>query len=77
MKTKNQELLEKFNQAFANNDADYVISQVSDSIKWIAVGDFTVEGKPAFSEKIREMISGDPFQLEIPRTYQERTPERL
>ena len=65
MKTKNQELLEKLNRAFANNDADFIIQQVTDSIIWTAIGDFTIEGKQAFSQKLREMATGDPYQLDI------------
>ena len=65
MKTKNQELLEKLNKAFANNDTEFVIGLVTENIKWTAVGDFTVEGKQAFSEKLNEMTSGDPYKLDI------------
>ena len=65
MKTKNQELLKKLNKAFAKNDADFVIQQVTDNIRWNVVGDFSVEGKEAFTQKLKEMISDEPYELEI------------
>lgn len=65
MKTKNQELLEKFNQAFAQNDIDYILGQVSDTIKWTAVGDFTVEGKEAFQIALESMTGDEPYELNV------------
>lgn len=65
MKTKNQELLEEFNKAFARNDTEFVESHISDNIKWTAVGDFTVEGKEAFTEALKSMEADEPWELEI------------
>ncbi|WP_199535621.1 nuclear transport factor 2 family protein [Rhodohalobacter sp. SW132] len=65
MKTKNQELLEKFNEAFARNDTDFVINHVTDSIKWSVVGDFKVEGKEAFTKALKKMKGDEPLELEI------------
>lgn len=65
MKTKNKEFLKKLNEAFAKNDADFVIQQVTDNIIWNVVGDFSVEGKEAFNQKLNEMISDEPYELEI------------
>jgi hypothetical protein len=65
MKTKNQELLKKLNEAFAKNDADFVVQQVTDNIKWTAIGDFSIEGKEAFTQTLKEMISDEPSELEI------------
>ncbi len=65
MKTKNQELLEQFNKAFARNDTEFVVSHVSENIKWTIVGDFTVEGKEAFTEALKSMEAEEPLELKI------------
>lgn len=67
MKTKNQELLEEFSKAFARNDTDFLVSHVSENIKWTAVGDFTVEGKEAFTEALKSMEADEPWEMEIDR----------
>lgn len=48
MKTKTQQLLEEFNKAFARNNMDFILSNVTDHITWTAIGDFTVKGRTAF-----------------------------
>lgn len=65
MKTKNQELLEAFNKAFARNDTHFVVNHVSENIKWTVVSDFTVEGKEAFTEALKSMESEEPWEMEI------------
>lgn len=65
MKTKNQELLEEFNKAFARNDTEFMINHVSDKIKWTAVGDFSVEGKEAFIKALKSMEAEEPWEMEI------------
>lgn len=65
MKTKNHKLLEQFNKAFADNDTDFLAEHVTNNIKWTAVGDFTVEGKEAFIEALKNMLAGEPWEMEI------------
>lgn len=65
MKTKNQELLEKFNNAFARNDTDFLVQHVTNNIKWTAVGDFSVEGKEAFTKALKNMEGDEPWEVEI------------
>lgn len=65
MKTKNQELLEKFNKAFGQNDTDFILQQVSENIKWTAIGDFSVEGKEAFQKALESMTGDEPYELEV------------
>lgn len=65
MKTNNQELLEKFNKAFAKSDSDYILSQVTDDIKWTVQGDFSIQGKEAFTQELKKMESPEPFELDI------------
>lgn len=65
MKTKNQELLEKFNKAFAQNDTNFILRQVSENIKWTAIGDFSIEGKDAFQKTLESMTGDEPYELEV------------
>lgn len=65
MKTKNQEFLEQINEAFARNDTDFIIRNVTDNIKWTAVGDFSVEGKDAFIEAMKQMEGDEPYKLTL------------
>lgn len=65
MKTQNQELLEKFNEAFAQNDTNFILRQVSENIKWTAVGEFNVEGKEAFQKTLENMAGNEPYELEV------------
>lgn len=65
MKTKNQELLEEINKAFARNDSDFIIEHVTDTIRWEIVGDQTVEGKEAFAKTLKEMEAEEPMELTI------------
>ncbi len=65
MKTKNQKLLVEFNKAFARNDIDFLVEHVTDKIKWTAIGDFSVEGKEAFTEALINMKGDEPLELEI------------
>ena len=65
MKTKNQELLEQFNKAFAGGEINFIFEHVSDTIKWTAVGDFTVEGKEEFRQALESMTGDEPYDLKI------------
>lgn len=65
MKTKNQELLEEINKAFARNDSDFIIEHVTDTIRWEIVGDQTVEGKEAFAQTLKAMAADEPMELTI------------
>lgn len=65
MKTKNQQLLENFNKAFARNDIEFVMQHVTDTIKWIAIGDFSVAGKEDLRKALENMAGDEPYTLEI------------
>lgn len=65
MKTQNQELLQNINEAFANNDMDFILKHVTDDIKWTVAGDFLVEGKQDFAEALKSMESEEPYDLKI------------
>lgn len=55
--------MEDFNKAFARNDTDFILSNVTNHIIWTAVGDFNVEGKTAFQEKLEHMAGNEPYEL--------------
>lgn len=63
--TKKGKFLQKINEAFAKSEIDFIVENVTDDIKWTAIGDFTVKGKEAFIESLEKMKSNEPFQLEI------------
>lgn len=65
MKTKNQELLEEINKAFARNDSDFITGHVTDNIQWTIVGEQTVEGKESFTQTLRSMEADEPMELTI------------
>jgi len=65
MKTANQELLKKFNEAFASSDTEYLLTQVTDDISWRVLGQAPIEGKAAFEKALREMASDEPLDLTI------------
>lgn len=63
--TKKGIFLQKFNEAFAESDIDYIVENVTDDIEWIALNDFIVEGKEQFIETLKNMASDKPFKLNI------------
>lgn len=65
MKTANQQFLEKFNKAFAENDTDFILEHVSDDIKWNVIGYQAVQGKEEFAEMLISMQLPDPQKLKI------------
>ncbi len=67
--TGTQKLLKEINEAFAESNADFIIQNVTDDIKWTAAGDFTVQGIDEFSRKLREMATGHDYTLEIKNLF--------
>ncbi len=63
--TKKEKFLQKINEAFARSDTDYIAANVTDDVKWIVQGDFSLRGKKEFVEALKEMESEDPFELNI------------
>lgn len=63
--TKKEKLLQQINDAFAKNNTDFIVENVSDNIKWTVIGDFSVEGKEAFTKALKEMEGDEPFELHI------------
>jgi hypothetical protein len=65
MKTSNQILLEKFNDAFARGDTDFILEHVTDTIRWEIVGDQSAAGKEAFAALLQNMVMDEPMELTI------------
>lgn len=63
--TKKEKFLQEINGAFADNNTDFILENVTDDIKWTIIGDKTVKGKKEFREALKEMESEDPFELNI------------
>jgi ketosteroid isomerase-like protein len=52
---KYREIVKKVNDAFANNDHEAFLEVCADDIKWIIVGDQTVDGKDSLREFMKSM----------------------
>lgn len=64
MSTKEQ-FLRDLNNAFANNDIDYISKFVADDIQWTIKGENTIMGKDNFTNALEEMKSDEPYKLSI------------
>jgi ketosteroid isomerase-like protein len=61
-------ILEKFNNAFAKGDTQYIAQQVTDDIVWNMVGDFTIKGKDAFVKNLQQMNGIETLDMQILNT---------
>ena len=48
-------VLRDLNVAFAENDVEFVLDNVTDDVEWTVVGDREIRGKSDFAEAIEEM----------------------
>ncbi|WP_416148361.1 nuclear transport factor 2 family protein [Salipaludibacillus sp. HK11] len=65
MKTKTQEFIQKFNEAFATNDIRFIEESVTDDVVWIMKGDTVINGKSEMVETLNNMDNGGSFELTI------------
>lgn len=63
--TEKGKFLKKFNEAFAKSDIQFLLDNVTDNIKWTALGDFSVQGKKDFKNTLESMASNEPFEITI------------
>lgn len=63
--TKKGKFLQKINEAFARSDTDFIVKNVTDDIRWTIHGDRSVQGKEEFVQALKEMESGEPYELDI------------
>jgi uncharacterized protein len=70
MAANRKEIVQRINQAFAENDFEKVLSFCADDITWTMVGDTTVRGKDAIRKWMNSM-DPQPPQLRIQQTIAE------
>jgi hypothetical protein len=58
-------LLRDLNIAFAKNNVTFILEHVTDDIRWIMVGDQTVEGKANFAEALERMKDNEVAEVHI------------
>lgn len=56
-------VLRDLNIAFAENDVEFVLDNVTDDVEWTVVGDTEVQGKSDFAEALEEMKDGETTEL--------------
>lgn len=64
MNTK-EEFLQKFNEAFVQNDINYIIDSTTDDIIWIMVGDKTIRGKEELAVSLNQMKDTSGLKLNV------------
>lgn len=64
MKEK-EEFLQRFNQAFLQNDVNYIIDCTTDDVLWIMVGDKTIRGKKDLAEAMNQIKASSSLDLKI------------
>ena len=58
-------LLRDFNVAFAENDAEFILANVSDDVVWTIVGDREIQGRGEFADSVEAMTDVDVAALTI------------
>lgn len=57
--------LKEFNIAFAKNNLDFIIENVTDEIVWNIIGDRKIEGREDFMDELKKMKSEKTTELFI------------
>ena len=60
MATKNKEIVNKVNEAFADNNVEGFLAQCANDVEWTMVGDQTVKGKDAIRKFMQSMPAQPP-----------------
>jgi ketosteroid isomerase-like protein len=60
MATKNKEIVNKVNEAFADNNVEGFLAQCANDIEWTMVGDRTVKGKDGIRQFMESMPAPAP-----------------
>lgn len=63
--TTQQEFLQKFNEAFVQNDINHIIDSTTDDIIWTMVGDKTIRGKEDLAASMNEMKDSSGLEIRI------------
>lgn len=63
--TEREKFLRKFNEAFVNNDINFIIDSVEENITWTMVGEETVIGKEEVAKLMNKMEGPSELDLKI------------
>ena len=63
--TRIEEFLQKFNEAFVQNDINHIVDCTTDDIIWTMIGDKTIRGKEDLTVSMNEMKDASGLQLKI------------
>jgi len=63
-----EEFLQKFNQAFVQNDINFIIDSTTDDIIWTMIGDKTIRGKEDLAVSMNEMKDASGLEIKIDST---------
>ncbi len=63
--TSKEEFLRKFNEAFIQNDVNYIIDCTTDDVLWIMVGDRTIRGKEELAVSMNEKKDASGLEIKI------------
>ena len=58
-----EELLKKFNEAFACCDVDFLAKSVTDDITWKIIGEKLITGRKEFEKSLDRMRHGGPTEI--------------
>lgn len=67
--TEKEQFLQKFNEAFVNNDTSFIIHNLTDDVSWTMVGEPTIKGKEAFIEFMGKMDPPTDMTLDIKNIF--------
>lgn len=62
-----EKFVRDFNEAFAKNDVEFIISNMSEDVEWELVGDQTTKGKEDVKELMGKMKDFETLEMEILR----------
>jgi uncharacterized protein (TIGR02246 family) len=65
MSEKYREIVEKVNDAFANNDSEAFLNFCAEDVQWTIVGDQAVSGKNGIREFMKKMEGMDPPKFTV------------
>ena len=67
--TKKEQFLQRFNEAFANNDIEFILQNVTSDIEWNIKGEKLIVGTESFLKSLREMQSDTPLALTVENIF--------
>lgn len=62
---KKEEFIREFNEAFSNNDLDFILNTMSDDIVWNFVGEKVMQGKQEVKEFMKPMSNIQTLDMEL------------